>query len=211
LYKEKLEIEINTLEKERKRIAADLHDELGPLLSSVRLQIACLETQDKEDLEILEASRKHIDTVLVRLREIANDLMPTVLLRKGLQEALREFINSINAGSVALKIDYEVDMPDLNDLAREIHIFRILQEIIHNAIKHSKAGKLRIRIEKKEGQLLINVQDNGQGFDADKMLASGTGHGLSNIYSRIDVLKGYIHIKSKKEKGTEISMEIPFN
>src|SRR5438046_3045387 len=91
LYKEKIQVEMTTLEKERKRIASDLHDELGPLLSSVRLQIGCIESKDEDDIMIVSQSSRHIDTILDRLREISNNLMPHVLMRKGLVFAIQEF------------------------------------------------------------------------------------------------------------------------
>src|SRR5437868_4931982 len=85
MHKERIRAEIDTLENERKRIAADLHDELGPLLSSVKLQINSLETTDPGDLQVLEKSSRYIDTIITKLREISNDLMPNTLLRKGLK------------------------------------------------------------------------------------------------------------------------------
>ena len=94
LHKERIQAEIDTLENERKRIAADLHDELGPLLSAVKLQINNLETTDPGDMQVVEKSSQYIDTIITKLREISNDLMPNTLLRKGLKNAIVEFIDN---------------------------------------------------------------------------------------------------------------------
>src|SRR5262245_19620588 len=95
LHNEKIQAEITTLENERKRIASDLHDDLGPLLSAVKLQINSVEVPDGEDQELIEKSSLYIDAILTRIREISNNLMPQVLSRKGLVIALREFIDNL--------------------------------------------------------------------------------------------------------------------
>jgi len=96
LYKSKILAEIATLEKERRRIAADLHDELGPVLSSVKLRMNCLDIESEEDKEELEKINRHVDDIIKRMRDISNDLMPSVLARKGLVAAMEEFIENIS-------------------------------------------------------------------------------------------------------------------
>src|SRR5262245_1656804 len=92
LYNLKIQAEITTTENERTRIACDLHDELGPLLSAVKFKISSLDTPLEEDKEMVEESAKHIDDIIQRMREISNDLMPNTLLRKGILYAMEEFI-----------------------------------------------------------------------------------------------------------------------
>ncbi len=208
LYKEKLRVEINTLEKERKRIAADLHDELGPLLSSVRLQIQCVEPNLEEDKEIIENSTRHIDSILQRLREIANDLMPGVLLRKGLSAAVVEFSNRINNSGSSLKIKCTTEELNLSDPEKQVHIYRLVQEIIQNAIKHSEGNNMDLSIKQADGKILINASDNGKGFDYDTTLKNGAGLGLTNMISRVEMLKGSLDVKSRLSKGTSIAIEI---
>lgn len=209
LYKEKLEVEIRTLENERKRIAADLHDELGPLLSSVRLQINCVQANEEEDKKILVKSAVHIDSILHRLREIANDLMPGVLLRKGLVPAVREFVNGLNVTHTALKIEFNATDVEIPDAGRTIHLYRITQEIIHNAIRHSGGSLLKLDYAVKGKNLVINATDNGVGFDAEEVLKKGKGLGMSNMLSRVELLHGYFHAESKANKGATINIEIP--
>jgi len=209
LYKEKLHIEITTLENERKRIAADLHDELGPVLSSVRLQLSCINSENPETDGIINDSKQHIDSILNKIREIANDLMPGVLLRKGLVPAVKEFSDAVNINAGGLKVQYYADPFELNDKDKEVHIYRMIKEIIHNVIKHAQAQNIDIKMEKKNNRLFITAADNGKGFDAPVVLGNGTGMGLSNLVSRVEMLKGNIHVDSRAGKGTRINIEIP--
>src|ERR1700733_12989933 len=111
MHKERIQAEIDTLENERKRIASDLHDELGPLLSAVKLQINNLETTDPEDILAIDKSSKYIDSIITKLREISNDLMPNTLLRKGLKNAIVEFIDhSQDAYKLPVKFICEQDL-----------------------------------------------------------------------------------------------------
>lgn len=207
LYKEKVLAEINTREKERKRIASDLHDELGPLLSSVRLHVNCLQGKDSQDAEIIKKLIQHIDTVLDRLREISNDLMPPALLRKGLVHTIHEFIARLN-DIQSIRINFYA--PEIVPVSREAkaHLYRIIQEIIHNAVKHAAAETLEISIKISDNKLLLQLSDDGCGFDF-KTKVSGPGMGLSNITRRVAVLHGDMHIDTKPGKGTAYTIQIP--
>ncbi|MEP7376065.1 MAG: ATP-binding protein [Chitinophagaceae bacterium] len=207
LYKEKMQVEINTLEKERKRIASDLHDELGPHLSSVRLQINCIHVTDPDDAAIVEKAVLHIDSILNRLREISNDLMPNVLLRKGLVTAIREFVDKLNEVQ-PLRISYNVNEIVLFTQETEIHLYRIVQELIHNTLRHAKAQTLDISIDMVNSKLILKTTDNGQGFDSN-IGRQGRGFGLSSIMSRVELLHGDVYLDSAPGKGTAYTIEIP--
>lgn len=208
LHKEKIQAEINTLEKERKRIASDLHDELGPLLSAVRLQINSLNTEDKEDEEIIDKSNMHIDTILHRLREISNDLMPLVLVRKGLVTAIREYVEKLN-NIHSLQVAFSSEAIMIPSKETEIHLYRIVQEIIHNTVKHARARTLRLNFEMQESKLVLRAEDDGAGFDYQAALRNGTGLGLFNLASRVEILQGDIYIDSKPGKHTQYTIEVP--
>src|SRR5205085_6083645 len=96
IYEKQINAEINTLETERTRIAADLHDDIGPLLSSVKLQMSCMNTQDEEDIEMIEKLSSYLDDIVQKVRETSNDLMPRVLSTKGLLIAVKDFAADIN-------------------------------------------------------------------------------------------------------------------
>lgn len=208
LHKEKIEAEINTLESERRRMASDLHDELGPVLSAVKMQINSLEVND-DDLELVEKTSKHLDNILQRIREISNDLMPVVLVRKGFVRALQEFVENINRTG-KLHIHFQSAMTDLEmQKDKEIHLYRIAQEIIHNSLKHSQASEMRIMIEKKKDLVILEMSDNGKGFEQNEVTKNGAGHGLSNILSRIEILRGDVYVDSVIGKGVKYNIEIP--
>ncbi|MCG2613951.1 ATP-binding protein [Terrimonas sp. NA20] len=208
LHKEKIRAEIDTLENERKRIASDLHDELGPLLSAVKLQINNLNSQDSEDKVLIEKSSRHIDTIIKRLREISNNLMPNTLVRKGLIKAIEEFVQSNTDTyklSVKLIIDAEFDL----DLNKEINIYRIVQEIVHNTVKHAEASMLAIRISRENNLFVLTTTDNGMGFDFFARTKEQSGLGLRNLQSRAEIMGGEISCMSEKGKGTSYILEIP--
>ncbi|MEO6613405.1 MAG: ATP-binding protein [Chitinophagaceae bacterium] len=207
LYNSKIKAEIALLENERKRIAADLHDDLGPLLSAVRMQLNCLNTDDSEDIRVVEKSKVHIDTILHRVREISNDLMPLVLLRKGLVVALQEFIANLGIKSPVIHFNSEPIAIFSKEI--EIHLYRVLQEIIHNTIKHAKAKDLQIDLVLQKKALELYTKDDGEGFDAEAMMKNGTGLGLTNIVSRVDILRGEFTILSKPGLGVIYSIKIP--
>ena len=208
LHKEKIKAEIDTLENERKRIAADLHDELGPLLSAVKLQINNLETTDPGDLHIVSKSSQYIDSMITKLREISNDLMPNTLLRKGLKNAIIEFVdNNQEAYKLPMKFICEQDLQLSQD--KEINLYRIVQEITHNTVKHAKASMLIIKISIQDNRLFLMTADNGQGFDYFSKIRDNSGLGLRNLQSRTEVMGGEFTCVSTPEKGTAYTIEIP--
>lgn len=199
--------EIATLENERKRIAGDLHDELGPVLSAVRLQVNHLEPADETERIILQKSSSQIDEVIKRFREISYDLLPNTLVRKGLVKATEEFIGRMSE-AYQLRIEFTSDeirlQPD-----REVNLYRILQEIIHNSVKHARATLLTIDMKVNGSQLHINTKDDGIGFNYEAMKTNEGGLGMLNLQSRVEVLNGVLRIDTQPGKGTLFFIEIP--
>jgi signal transduction histidine kinase len=209
LYKTKIRAEISTLEKERKRIASDLHDELGPLLSAVRIQVNHLEQQTEEDKRIVLFANKHIDDILTKTREISYNLLPNTLVRKGLVKALEEYVNKLRDVH-ELDIIFSGDEVSL-EKEREINIYRIIQEIIHNTVKHAGASQLDIRLRKQGDTLLLMTADNGKGFNYDAQVEKNNGLGLINLQSRTEVLNAKFSYESDPGIGTKYIFEIPLN
>jgi signal transduction histidine kinase len=208
LYKSKILAEITTLENERARIASDLHDELGPILSAVKLRINSLDIHSPNDQLILDKSNKNIDELIRRMREISNDLLPNILLRKGLITTMEKFVEDFkNSNKLEIKFTCKpgIDIPK----EMEINIYRILQEIIHNTIKHAQATELRVKIIPGKQQLLVLTEDNGKGFDYIRYSRESTGLGLRNLLSRTEVLGGKMYIESGSGKGTKYTFELP--
>lgn len=208
LYRQSVLAEITAMEKERARIAADLHDELGPMLSAIKLKINSFELTDADDLVQVDKTNNHIDGLIKRMREISYDLIPNTLIRKGLVIALREFIDYINRDNV-FKIDFVADESLNISEQKAIHLYRIAQEIINNTIKHSGGNTLRIYLKQANGTLFLSTLDNGTGFDQYAASKGEGGIGLRNILSRTEIIGGQMFVESQKNNGTKYSFEIP--
>ncbi len=200
--------EITTLERERSRIAADLHDELGPVLSAVKMKINSFELVDEEDRLQIEKTSNHIDEIVKRIRDISFDLMPNSLIRKGLITALKEFVDYLNNyGKIKFIFSCENEFQVSEQKA--INIYRIVQETAHNAIKHSSATEFCIKIKTSKKKLLVTIMDNGIGFDHEKKSADTRGFGLRSLLSRTEVIGGQMYLDSEPGKGTIYNFEIP--
>ena len=208
MQRERITAEVRLLENERKRIAGDLHDSLGPLLSSVKLKISSVEVPDAEDRKVIQQSAKHIDEIITSMRQISYDLLPIALERKGLIEAVRDFVTHLGRED-----QLEVSVYTMNPVGphpeQDIHLYRILQEIIHNTLKHANASRLDIGFRQEANELLLIVQDNGQGFSVEKAREHSRGLGLKSLETRTDILKGSIHIRSAVGEGTRYYIRIP--
>jgi signal transduction histidine kinase len=204
---DRIAAEINTLENERKRIADDLHDELGPLLSAIKLQINHLEPVDESESAALEKSNIQIDSIIQRFREISYDLLPNTLVRKGFITATEEFIGKVKP-IYPLNIDFISDKFTLSP-EKELTLYRILQEIIHNTVKHARATQLTIQIHKKGKAIVLKTKDDGIGFNYTEKTQIAHGLGLLSIHSRVELLGGDQTINSQPGEGTSFEIEIP--
>ncbi len=200
--------EISALEKERARIAADLHDELGPLLSAVKMKINSFELRDPSDQQELEKINGHIDEVIRRMREISFDLLPVTLLKKGLVKALAEYVHFIEKEkNVHFRFTHHIsDGPDED---KSVNLYRIVQEVVHNALKYSGATQITIDLKTQEEKLWLSLSDNGTGFDYKKALTGSTGIGLRSIINRAQIAGGRLSVSSLPGKGTSYLFEIP--
>jgi signal transduction histidine kinase len=198
-------------EQERSRLAKDLHDGLGGMLSGIKHSFQHM----KENLVMtpdnqlaFERSMDMLDSSIKELRRVAHNMMPEALVKFGLDTALKDFCNSVNQ-SGALEISYQsFGLEQIAiDQQTAISIYRIVQELINNTLKHAFANKAIVQISKTEDGLTITVEDDGKGFDTG-LLQNNKGMGWSNIQSRIDYLKGKLDVQSAPGKGTSVLIEI---
>jgi signal transduction histidine kinase len=209
-HEEKMRDEIILLEKERARLSSDLHDELSPMLSAIKLQLECVEPPTDDDKEILEKTGKYIDHTIQKVREISNAVMPYTLQRNGLEAALGEYLNMINqVGKVNVTLENRLPAK-IEDKDLQVHLYRITQEIVNNAVKHANASSIAVKLLNAKEKLVIDIQDNGKGFNDEEVAKFGKGLGLRNIMARVDILKGTVYLDTAKNKGTHYSIEIPF-
>ncbi|MDB5229763.1 MAG: hypothetical protein JWN76_568 [Chitinophagaceae bacterium] len=208
LYKEKINAEITASEKERKIIAEDMHDDIGPLLSAAKLLLSSMDITDENDMKALHNANKYIDEVIANIRRLSNALLPTILTRKGLVSAIKEYCDHIaDSGKMKVTTHFFLDKFDFKGM--DIHYYRIIQETINNSLKHSKADVINLTMEETPEKLVINIRDNGIGFDYKKNLDKNAGLGLRNILSRVELLRGELFIETAKGKGVHYTIEIP--
>jgi signal transduction histidine kinase len=203
---------IQAEETERKRFAKDLHDGLGPILSTIKMSLSSLTRIEKDDQtkKILRNTDMVIEEAIKSIREISNNLSPHILNNFGLIKAMRNFINKINY-SDTIKIKFTSNFEDERfESNTEVVLYRVFCELINNTIKHADATLISITLEKVPGQLSCKYKDNGKGFDINLLKPSQpTGMGYSNMVTRINSLNGTFNLTSGKEKGTKASITVP--
>lgn len=193
-------------EKERQRIANDLHDDLGGLMTTIKWHFEAL--NDNKNSEHHKKTSHLLDEAYNKIRSIAHEKNSGVLANKGLLKAIKEMANTIS-GSDKLTIqviDYGLDQRLENSL--ELTIFRVIQELLANIIKHAEATDATIHITNHDDSLNILVEDNGKGFIL-KNIRKSSGMGIHSIEKRIENLEGTITIESELHKGTTIIIDIP--
>ncbi|MCD4664151.1 MAG: PAS domain S-box protein [Bacteroidales bacterium] len=204
---------INTEEKERKRIAENLHDELGPFLSGIMMYVNELSSKNidpKQKQNLLSYLNEMVDTAIVNTKTISYNLMPAVLSDYGLIKAVEDFckkINKLNDVKILFKSKSDFKFVDKTN---EVIIYRIIIELINNTLKHAKASNIIIHLNKYINKLHLEYIDDGIGFNLNKSLKKNQGFGLNNIINRLDSINGIFSFKSKKNQGINIKFEIDF-
>ena len=197
-------------EEERRRLARDLHDGLGSMLSGVKISFSTLRDNIPMTAANAEAYGKtleQLDRTIAELRKVAHNLMPEALVRFGLKSAVKDFCESLRlAGNTEIICEQFGEERDLGNIA-DVNVYRIVQELINNAINHGKARRVLVQLTKTADKILITVEDDGKGFELGN-LKKATGIGWSNIQSRVNYFNGVIDIDSKLREGTTINIEL---
>lgn len=199
---------INGQETERSRIARDLHDGLGGLFSTVKMYFSTLQDKNPQlgSDELFQKGYAIIDTASTEVRRIAHNMMPEVLLKLGLVNALKDLCDSITAAKL-VTVSLEVHgMTGRLSSTTEIMLFRIIQELLNNIIKHANATEVIIQCVKDHSRLSVIVEDNGRGFSASES-QEGSHSGIEAVKNRVSYLKGNMTIDSQKNVGTTVMMD----
>ena len=202
---------IASQEKERSRYARDLHDGFGQMISILSMNLQNLEKGSKPDVrqKVFEESSKVIDEMYGELKNICFDLMPQTLIKNGLENALKEFVDRVNQ---AERVFIELNVFGLNERlteVQEISLYRISQEWINNILKHSDAQKVTLQITKDHEEITLLIEDDGIGFDK-KLLTSGKGNGWKNLNTRANLIKGELELETSPGiKGSTLIVNAP--
>lgn len=204
---------ISIQDKERKRIAEDLHDGLGSILSAAKLKLARME---EEELRLTEEQKSKyistlslIDDAIEEVRNISHNIMPATLSKLGLTSGLKNLFDNISSHS-GLTINFSThNFNERINESAEIGIYRIILELTNNIVKHAQAKEVTVQLIKYPDYINITIEDNGKGFNYKKVKSQNKGIGLSNISSRVDYMKGKLHIDSSEGRGTTAIIDIP--
>jgi signal transduction histidine kinase len=202
---------IEAEEAERKRIASDLHDGVGQLFSAVKMNLGGLlnrvELKKEEDQFLAEKTMALVDESCKEVRVISHKMMPNFLLKSGIASDIKSFIEKIDENT--LKISFEsYGFKEQLEFNEEIILYRVIQELINNVIKHAKANELEIVLHKTNQNIVVKIIDNGIGFDYEKAINKG-GLGLKNILVRMEYLKGKVNFTPNTPSGTRVEIDIP--
>ena len=197
-------------ERERRRIAGDLHDGVGQMMSAalMKLNEAREKAPEGTQAEALTArALALLSESYDEMRHISHQMMPNALLKAGLATAIREFVDKIDGAS--LQVELIIDgLDDRLDEQTETVIYRVIQEAVNNVIKHAGATRLSIQLANDAEGIAVTIEDNGRGFDP-ATLDRAQGIGVRNMYSRLALLKGTVEIDSAPGRGTVVSVFIP--
>lgn len=201
---------ITATEEERNRISKDLHDGIGQQLSALKMALANVsgkisDEEQREDLEMITAQfGKSADEV----RQISHQMMPRSLMEAGLIEAIEGLLaNAFQFSEITYRFEHH-KADQRFDARIEISLYRIVQELINNVIKHAQATEVAVQLMKTKGKLVLFLEDNGKGFSSK---SSSQGHGLLNIKSRLDMVKGTVNYEPSPTTGTSATITIPIN
>ena len=213
---------IESQEQERKRFATDLHDGMGQLISALQLNISSLRQQgnvanaasitssfEKRD-QLFESSEQLLGEVHDEIRNIAFNLMPPVLVKEGLVPAVNELVRKINK-SGRIKAEHSAfGVTGRFQQVMEISLYRVVQELLSNIIKYSQASEVTISFTGYENEMVLTIDDNGDGYDLPVFQESKEGNGWRNVHSRVNLIKGSIEIDTQKgRKNSTVIITVP--
>ncbi len=194
-------------ELERSRMAKDLHDGLGGMLSGVKLSLGAMKGNiilSEDNTRLFGKVLGQLDHSISEMRRVAHNMMPEALVKLGLQQAIQDYCDGLNE---SIQLHFKIQFHGLEnrlEAATEIVVYRIVQELINNVVKHADATIVLVQVMRHDSNLNITIEDNGKGFDVSN---SPKGDGLNNVRSRVDYLKGQLDIQSVPGKGTSVHID----
>ena len=206
-----LEASVATQENVRRQIGGDLHDEIGTLLSATRMsltQITKYEDNPAKRTALLNQTEELLNDTLNNVRRLSKDLMPSTLDEFGLIIALKDFTEKMTEFTGVMVCFSHGELSEVFDKKIELALYRTAQELVNNALKHAKASVITIQLQVRNNNLVLQVSDNGIGFDLAETNKPDRGIGIKNIESRISVIKGKIKFDVQKGRGSSFEITI---
>lgn len=210
--KQLLEASIQTQEQVRRQLGGDLHDDVGAHLSTVRLSLGMLErTISNTDLhkEYLQNTQNLVNDLVTKVRALSKELVPSTLDNFGLSMALQDFTHLVSSHTGINVVLQQVSPIGRYSQHIELAIYRTIQELVNNALKHAQATEIKVIFSEINSQLNVEVSDNGIGFDATVLNEPNRGIGLRNIESRLSIINGTINFDIAKGKGAKFEIKVP--
>lgn len=206
LQREILNAEIEAANEQRSLIATELHNDIGPYLSSIKMSLQLIESPAADELDACKAA---LDKCVNQVRGMAKQLAPISIFNISFQEAIAQYIKEVN-----VKMDLAIQFTELDKVGltpdQNSQLYRIIQEVIQNTIKHAQAKTLMIEVSQVGSVMLIRTSDDGIGYDLATIRAQNKlGLGLLGIHSRIEYLNGTLSVSDDLSKGTRYNMRIP--
>lgn len=206
--KRKVELLQNTIEiqeKERARLGADIHDDLGPMLSTIKMHVNQVNHTGEVNGK-MQLISNYLDDTISDMREISKNLFPTILKEFGLQIALEDLKDRVNStNEIEVHFDYNSDFKSLKESVA-LSLYRISQEFINNSLKHSQAKNIYITLDKRKNQTALDILDDGIGFDLTQISKNKKGIGLKNMELRSRSINAAFKLHSEPNKGTQITV-----
>lgn len=199
---------LKTEEKERQSFSKELHDGLGPLLSSVKMAVSAVERDKTYNEGLITNAGKLIDESITTLKEVSNKLSPHLLKNFGLHKAIKSFINKLNVAETPV-VHFNSNVETIRfSFNVEVVLYRVVCELISNTLSHAEANNVYIDLLQEENLLLLKYVDDGVGFDKKQLEEEITGLGYSNIRSRIKSLNGSFDFFTKPGDGIKVTVKI---
>jgi len=193
-------------EKERTRLAEELHDGIAAKLSGLKMNLEYLKTNSHENINLIETIFKGMAETVDEVREISHNLQPYFFNEKDLEQLISTYIDQLNSQNTC-KYGFSFNSShEALAVTIKLHCYRIITELLYNVYKHSKASLASVQVNIEENKVEIVIEDNGVGFYNNET----NGIGIMNIRNRIKICKGSLHIDSS-EKGTSVIINIPIN
>ncbi|MEI7503330.1 MAG: ATP-binding protein, partial [Paludibacter sp.] len=200
---------IQTEEKEKSYFSKELHDGLGPLLSTIKLYLQWSKRQNVDELreEIIQKAESILEEALITVTEISNKLSPHLLEDYGLSSAVQSFMNKLKI-TTEIKFSFQSNMERRVDAEIEAALYRAIIECVNNTIKHAQANSIEIKLNDTGSQILLNYKDDGIGYNYEKVIGEHKGLGLFNLKNRIQTIGGNLKMMSEPGKGVDYQIQV---